>query len=432
MHSDMSTLVDAASGLVSPEVYHDRKVWDRELERVFGRSWLFLAHESQLSEPSSFIATMMGATPVIVNRRKDGTLGAFVNACRHRGMRMRCEEFGTASTFTCPYHGWSYGETGALRVVPEEKNYGGNLDKGAWGLIEVAQLDVYRGLIFATFDATAPPLLDYLGDMTFYIDAMWDRLEGGAELIGGVQKWRIKANWKLAAEQFASDNYHVFTTHISPYRVLDPSGKGLPPTSSLTGNQVTHPNGHGSGWFLASDDPLDGSVLPAGVRQYFEETHDAIGARIGATRRDMESHATVFPNFSFLSADIPTARVWHPVAPDEVEVWAWAYVNVSAPQEVKDELRRLSVLTFGVSGIFEQDDGDNWAQIQRNLTSPIVRNAPFSFQMGLNRTPDTDAELPGQLGPPIGEMASRGFFGRWQELMNHHGPDWPKTEGPFT
>ena len=63
--------------------------------------------------------------------------------------------------------------------------------------------------MFATFDAQAPSLLDYLGDATWYLDNFFDRREGGVEVFGGMFKWTIPCNWKFAAENFGGDAYHV-------------------------------------------------------------------------------------------------------------------------------------------------------------------------------------------------------------------------------
>ena len=82
----------------------------------------------------------------------------------------------------------------------------------------MAQLDSYKGLIFATFDPAAPPLLDYLGPMTWYLDTLFDRREGGSEIVGGVHKWVVPCNWKMPAENFAGDAYHVQWSHLSPIR----------------------------------------------------------------------------------------------------------------------------------------------------------------------------------------------------------------------
>src|SRR6202035_3290226 len=82
--------------------------------------------------------------------------------------------------------------------------YHGELERERWGLVPVAQLDSYKGLLFATFDPEAPPLREYLGEMTWYLDAFFDRREGGIEIVGAY-KWVMPCNWKFPAENFGGD-----------------------------------------------------------------------------------------------------------------------------------------------------------------------------------------------------------------------------------
>ena len=79
--------------------------------------------------------------------------------------------------------------------------YFGELETGRWGLTPVAQLDSYKGMYFATFDPSAPPLLDYLGSMTWYLDAFFDRREGGIEVMGGVHRSIVPCNWKISGRE---------------------------------------------------------------------------------------------------------------------------------------------------------------------------------------------------------------------------------------
>ena len=72
-----------------------------------------------------------------------------------------------------------------------------------------------QGLYFATFDPEAPALREYLGEMTWYLDAFFDRREGGIEVIGGMHKWVMPCNWKLPAENFGGDSCHVQWSHLS-------------------------------------------------------------------------------------------------------------------------------------------------------------------------------------------------------------------------
>ena len=111
---------------------------------------------------------------------------AFLNMCRHRGNRLCRADSGNAGFFTCSYHGWGYSNDGKLAGVPNLKDaYYDELNQSDWGLIPVAHVDSYKGLVFATFDSSAPSLLEYLGGATWYLDYFFDRREGGVEVIEG-------------------------------------------------------------------------------------------------------------------------------------------------------------------------------------------------------------------------------------------------------
>ena len=424
MGIDIDALVDAESGLLNASVYTDQDIFDLEMEQIFGRCWLFLAHDSQIPNENDFLTTYMGRDPVIVVRQADGSAKAFLNACRHRAMRVCREDVGNTRLFQCKYHGWCYAADGRLVGMPLQQQYDNVLDKSAWGLIPVPRIEKYRGLIFASFDIDTPPLSDYLGDITWYLDASLDRMPDGVEFLGGAVKWRIGANWKFGAEQFASDMYHTYTTHKSPYAVLSSDDLEHDPLAdTVKGQQYSSPWGHGFGWWLGDEEhPSDAALLPTVVRKYFDDTRGSVTARLGDERRRMESHGTVFPNLSWLYSCIPSIRVWHPKSPNEMEVSAYVFVDREAPSEVKEALRRFTVLTFGPSGLYEQDDGENWVNIQNNLASKRVRSVGLNLQASLGRN-GPEANSDGRMGPVLGEMASRGFFHRWHALMT--AANWP-------
>ena len=170
--SDLERLVDTEKGLVSRRIFIEQEIYEEELRQIFARCWLFLCHDSQIPLPGDFITTYMGEDPVLVTRDTGGKVCAFLNVCRHRGNRLCRADAGNAASFSCAYHGWTFGNDGRLIGVPYLKEaYHNELDRARWGLVPVAQLEDYKGLWFATFDAEAPPLREYLGEMAWYLDA---------------------------------------------------------------------------------------------------------------------------------------------------------------------------------------------------------------------------------------------------------------------
>lgn len=426
---ELARLADWERGLISPRIFTDQDIYELELERLFGRTWLFLAHESMIPNPGDFFSTFMGEDPVLVVRQKDGEVNAFLNACRHRGMKVCRADQGNVRAFTCTYHGWSYDVAGHLINVPNfEEGYYGELDMHRWGLIPVTQVDTYKGLIFGCFDPTAPPLLDYLGDSIFYLDCFLDRREGGTEVLGGVQKWSFKGNWKLAAEQFAGDGYHVALSHASVMMtVADPAALvDADPVAALKqGRQYASRLGHGAGVF-----PEDGSAPPLyptpAITKYYEDTAEEMAAHLGRTR--LTSHHTVFPNFSGLTGPFMTVRVWHPKGPNAFETWSWVLVDKSAPPEMREEQRRFTTSQFSAAGMTEQDDGENWGEIGRNLSTSVqIRKHPLNYQMGLGHEHDDDPIYPGRIGPiGVGDGPQRGFYRRWLEFLTSD--SWPNPD----
>jgi len=284
MTSAMDRLVDAERGSISRRIFIEPEIYEKELQQIFARCWLFLCHDSQIPRRGDFFTTYMGEDPVLVVRDSDGEVHAFLNVCRHRGNRLCRADRGNAASFTCAYHGWTYRNDGRLTGVPYLKEaYHNELDRGRWGLVPVAQLANYKGLWFATFDAAAPPLRDYLGEMAWYLDAFFDRRDGGIEVIGGMHKWVIPCNWKFPAENFGGDGYHTSWSHLSA--IQTGSGGNFRLNPDPRGVMLSPGNGHcviGVGPDTLADPPA--SEILAYEDQIRPEMEQRLGPRLNLVK----------------------------------------------------------------------------------------------------------------------------------------------------
>ncbi len=75
-------LVDHKKGLVDRSIFNDQNIYEMELERIFARSWNFMAHDTQIPNPGDFFMTRIGEDRVIVVRDNDGNPQTLINTCR--------------------------------------------------------------------------------------------------------------------------------------------------------------------------------------------------------------------------------------------------------------------------------------------------------------------------------------------------------------
>src|SRR5262245_43541684 len=156
-----SVNVQSIKGLVQADrvhraVYSDPALFELELDRIFGRAWLILGHESQVHRPGDFFTTRLGREPVIVARHTDGSVRVLVNRCAHRGARVCEAAAGSTAEFVCAYHGWTYGTDGRLCGLPLPQEIGRPpAESTGGGLASVPRVDIYRGFVFRSEEHTS-------------------------------------------------------------------------------------------------------------------------------------------------------------------------------------------------------------------------------------------------------------------------------------
>jgi dibenzofuran dioxygenase alpha subunit len=429
----IAELVRLEKGLVSRRIFFDADIYKEELEKVFGRCWLFLAHESQIPKRGDYLTNYMGEDPVMVCRGADGRIRVFLNSCRHRGMKICRTDVGNASEFQCSFHGWTYSNTGDLLGVPFFREaYRSTLNKKEWGLRQVPRVESYGGLIFGCWDESAPSLEDYLGDLRWYLDVVLERNLGGVEFIPGQQRYRQIANWKIAGENFVGDTYHVHHSHGSLFqldiRQINPINPILY-RKGLTYHNASFDRGHGLNGLVISGeryelDRVIAKEMGSEVLEYVDECHNRLVKRLSA--RQAAVHAlgfgNLFPNFSFndFSALRPLGiYLWHPRGPALLEAWQWCAVDAHAPKAVKDMCRVDFHRTQAVTGLAGQDDTENFEQVTEATRGLMGQRLDFNYQMSLwNRDGETIEGYPGRFAPNISETNQCNFYAYWVELMS--------------
>ncbi len=414
-----SELIAADGSSVDRRLFVSDAIYRQEQESIFAKCWLYLGHESAIPDPGAFFTTTMGEDPVIVVRDQTGRLRAFLNSCSHRGAKVCRVDSGVTTLFRCPYHAWTYNTEGQLVGVPRMgPAYGDALDRSQLGLREVPQLESFGGMIFGNWSPQAPTLREYLGDMAFYLELMLSRMDGGTEAIGGVHKWTINVNWKIPAENFAGDHYHVPSTHGA--------GVQMGFRSPLTNNGYCIQTGNGHSIGSERGGAQQGTAVKTEYEGFMKQSRAELIAKHGEAAAAFVpiGVGTIFPNMSFLdSARFRSFRVWHPRGVDKIEVHSWCIVDKALPAELKAAVRRQYSLAFGPSGIFEQDDGDVWQSVQDAMRGHIGQQGRFDYQMGVGR----EAPTVERYGPPfpgscsdmlMTEANQRAFYRHYAKVMS--------------
>ena len=436
-HAELRSMVNLQEGTISREIFVNQKIFEQELEKIFARSWLMVGHESLIPNPDDFFVSRMGTDSVILTRDRQGDINVLLNTCMHRGMRVCRYDQGNTRAFTCPYHGWSYSTDGSLVDVPGElvgvpgfeKHYRKELDKKAWGLVRCPNIINYKGTIWANWDENAVSFEEYLGDMRLYLDAALDYRdgrEGGSEIIGGVQRWRVPCNWKFAPENFIGDHYHDISHRSVDLVGIGPSpGRGRRDKEKIN-HIIGFPHlGHGVIGYLPhfgeGEYKAEFTRYPE-VQDYLRKVYDDRVANLGDSMRVRTGAATIFPNMSFHGMQPRTIATFHPISPTEMEMWRYYLVDKDAPEEFKSALRAYCLRYSGPGGMTESDDMENWGYATEASRGTIARRHHYNYQMGMGYA-EPVPELKGAVqGGDTTEENARIYYRRWLQFME--GQSW--------
>ncbi|MEM9132443.1 MAG: aromatic ring-hydroxylating dioxygenase subunit alpha [Actinomycetota bacterium] len=207
-----------------------------DLDAIWHRDWVFVATADQVAEPGDWVAVTVGAQPVIVLRRQDGELAALSNLCAHRGTLL-AEGAGSAKRFQCPYHAWTFSDTGRLLAAPYTRP--ADVEREAHCLPSY-RAEQWHGLVFVSLDPEVPSLATRFAHLeSLVVDA------GIAEL----RHWTAEraqetweANWKLVIAN-AMESYHLFKVHPETLEPYSPTAGAHYIVGSADGTATAGPYG---------------------------------------------------------------------------------------------------------------------------------------------------------------------------------------------
>ncbi|WP_206435515.1 aromatic ring-hydroxylating oxygenase subunit alpha [Siminovitchia acidinfaciens] len=410
---------------VHRSVYTDPDIYKMEMTKVFGDTWVYLAHESEIPEKNDYKTGYLGPRPIIITRNRNEVIRALFNRCTHRGATICRVEKGNARSFTCPYHGWNFSNEGKLNGVPWGQAYGENFDKNELNLIQVPRVESYKGFIFGTMNESAPSLEEHLGNARELLDQWIDRYDGNLIVRNSAHRMTLNGNWKFVFDN-AGDGYHVSFSHRSLLAVGDRYGSGEDKDMTYFGkNPDSSPmyvqylgNGHifldqrpmynetGDMWEQQRPQPGREAYEDMIRKKYKDKADQYLDWSVGA-----QMNLSIFPNLLIIGNQI---QVIEPISAEKTQLTWYATTVENLPEEI-NTLRMRAQEDFPAFG--EPDDVTNFAECQRGLSIPEVEWVMFNrgYDVPDRQTVDERGVI---TAPVTDEAPMRGYFQEWKRLMS--------------
>jgi phenylpropionate dioxygenase-like ring-hydroxylating dioxygenase large terminal subunit len=395
-------------------LYTDPDLFAGELEKIWYRTWVFVGHESEVPAPNDYVVKSIGPQSVVMTRDKKGQIHLLQNRCTHRGNLVCDAPRGNSSAFRCPYHGWTFANTGKLLGYPFSSGYGGGELKSELGLGRVARVASYRGFVFGSFASEGPTLKEHLGDGAEAFDRLCGLAPSGeVELTCDWLHHRVKANWKMLMEN-ETDGYHPQFVHASIFSVAK-SGIGdlYGDTSTAVcrdlGNGHTENDlrpefrriGQPMGWFGTSVDKV-----PAYV-EAMNRTHGE--AKAQEMMIDGSPHVMLFPNLFIAEIQL---FVLQPLAVDETVQHVTA-VQFKGGADLNRRMLQQTIGSVGPAGFLLADDSEMYERNQRGVQS---RNPEWlQLKRGIHR--ERLDEHGHTIADATDELPQRAMWRHYKHLM---------------
>jgi phenylpropionate dioxygenase-like ring-hydroxylating dioxygenase large terminal subunit len=172
-----------------------------------------VGYVSELAVPGAYCTKTVMGRSILLTRTADGLVRAFDNVCLHRQSQL-ATGCGTAKRFTCPYHAWTYDNTGKLVGLPGREGFPEVTVKSE-GLTELPATE-FAGFLWVALDPEA------VLDVAAHLGPLAEELESW-----GIGRWSplgekvldVPINWKLAVDTFA-ENYHFATVHRDTFATI--------------------------------------------------------------------------------------------------------------------------------------------------------------------------------------------------------------------
>ena len=354
------------------DIFTDEDMFEREMKYIFEQNWVFLAHESQVANPNDYLVSNIGRQPIIISRDKIGQLHAMINACAHRGAELCRRKQGNKSTFTCPFHGWTFSNAGKLLKVKdgEAGNYpeGFNVES-SHDLTRVPSFANYRGFLFGSMNPDVQPLEDYLGGSKAVLDQIVGQAPNGLEVLRGSSSYVYDGNWKLQVENGA-DGYHVSSVHWNYVATIGRRNRENDSVRTVDANAWSKSVGgfyaFEHGHLLLWTRLLNPEVRPVFARK--EELRERLGEAQAEAIVNQTRNLCIYPNLYVMDQVSTQIRVIKLLSVDKTEVTIYCF----GPRDESDIDRRTRIRQyedfFNVSGMGTPDDLEEFRACQSGFS----------------------------------------------------------------